>query len=587
MFFTYATFLSPRGPLAFAITDDEPAIYYNAKLWLDNRPFSHVVHPDLPLFYLGALALKFVGRDLSLAPAWVDIHLGLAAVLTCLALWWLARALRPGLPPVLIAAGLGLLLWCPSLLRYLQLYAAESFNLALGLPALTLFWLACRLDQPPQKTILLLAGCGALLGLCVAVKLTYLMYVVGFGAGAFIRVMGLPLGLGRRLLALAGLAASILAPALAFMAPVLGALLPVLGEAKGVAPHWPLNLEKLRQLYPPLFWVTALGAIACLAHLARGLWRALRRPARPAQASAGQAEPADPLWERDWPALSAMLLAGAGGMLYALMLVTTSHWDLSHPQHLLRYISPYVICAPFCLAAIHSWLSRWRPLDRALRWPPLEGLAALAILALVLAGTWDYAAYRRDFLDKFAAQNQADLAGLTQATKDFQGPWVIWDDSSSVLFGLPSFHLWGNYMFAANAYDAQLRQAYPHLRWLHLRSLAPSIRAGRLRPEPTADLGVSISAPYRHRRADRVADSQEQLQPPFVVIVRQDELQNEIRGEGGDLRPKLAAVLKDAYGAAVDPARWRRYGFGEHLWLILPVVAPAPAPAAAPTPPAE
>lgn len=588
IFFVYTAFISPRGPMALAITDNEPAIYYNAKLWLDGRPFSHVVHPDMPLHYLGALVLKLLGRDFALAPVWVDIHLGLAALLSALALWWLARALRPGLPPALIAAGLGLLLWSPSLLRYLQLYASESFNLALGLPALVLFWQACRLDLPPRRVLPLLAACGALLGVCVAIKLTYLMYVVGFGAGAFIRVMGLPLTRVRRLLALAGLAAAILAPALFFMAPVLAGVVLVMGEAKGVAAHWPQNVERLNALYPPLMWVTALGVAACLAHLLRGLWRRLRRPAAPAAPAetpaAGEPTappaPAAALWARDWPALAMLLLAGAGGMLYALMMITTSHWDASHPQDLLRFISPYVICAPLFLAAIYSWLGRAAWLDRFLRWPPLQGAAVAAILVLVLIGMGDYARHRRVFLDELAAQNQADLTGLTQATKDYPGPWVIWDDSSSILFGVASFHLWGNYDFAANAYDAELRQAYPHLRWLHLRSLAPSIREGRLRPDLVADFGVSINAPYRYRRADSVADSQAELRPPFVVIVRQDELVNEVKGEG--LRAKLAAVLGDVYGDAVDPARWRRFRFGQHYWVILPVSTPAAAPTPAP-----
>ena len=488
LFGLYAGWLVPRPYYVYEM-DAEPDYYYNARLIVTGHLPRGIHHPGTPVYYLGAGLLRLAGTSLEAAPAFFRLAHASACVALFLALLFFRRRVGSAGATAAVTALAAVLAW-PTVYTYADFFAADSFVLPVALVTVVLVRAVLRGEAPRPTATLLAAGAGA--GACLAVKMSAVPVAVAAGVAVVAwRVLGRP---GERPAARA--------PLLAFFSAALGTYLalvaPVLDR---IAENW-IGTFSRPDARPPasglrgglrggfLFlsrWnpLLAVGIVAALAGFVLAAARLLGRRDAP---------PAPRLWIPEAILVGLMAL----GFLYAVSasaevsLPDTDPGmsaDGPEPGVHFRNVAPTAAALPLLVlfAFEHATPERRRregALARAI------ALFAFATLAVTVVGHG-----RRRAV--FIATRQEAIRETRAALEHRASPperLAFWTGPSTDLLGEASFHFWGNYRYAEDAFDRELLDAFPGLTFFRgLREM----RIGHIGPER---VGARRESPPRSER---------------------------------------------------------------------------------------
>jgi hypothetical protein len=467
----YLTFVAPR-PYFMSSMDSEQDYYYNARLIAAGLPVS-THHPGTPIQYLGYLLLLTAGDGLQSTQQFFTLSYVVIAVLTGAGLLATCALILRRYPPGVTTLALAVTLaWAP-FLSYLNFFNADSFIVAAGLPTVALFWRAMEGSSPP-RWVLVTGGAG--IGLCLAIKMSFVPLAVallaGYGAHALLTIRREGVGgrtagtLGRMRRALAPL---FLGGAVAYAVATAPVIARVPGiwyrtltrpdtapQGGGVLSEFGKTLGLIARAEP--LWLLVVGVAAAVAVV--GFGRALRR-----RGLAGAASPAPDLqFDLISSGLFLVLLLAAFIYTGAAAVPITPGAELG--VHL-RNMSPVALGAPFLiLYGYESYRSR-RPAGRPETWWTQGILAAIGV-AVVVMSAGPHLRERRQFIAQHRATIEATEHKLASMARG-AGRIAFWTEASEDFMGEASFHLWGNYRYANQAFDSVLLRWFPDYTLFRLR----------------------------------------------------------------------------------------------------------------------
>ena len=474
--YVYSALISPR-PYYILEHDGEPDYYYNSRLIAFGLPVEGIHHPGTPIYYLGALVLELAGTSLDRTQTFFKyshfvIFLLRAAGLAAFVFIALRR-IPIGVSLLVVAS---VVAW-PSFFVYSQYFGPEAFVAAAGLPALAIFWDALHAARPPDNRRLFIAGVG--LGLCLAIKLSFLPVALAMLIASWVHLRGADIGgrgLAQRYLPFVLLPLGALASFLVSTAPIFGRLanvpvhfadhgnlqdLSLSGFGKAV--YW------FSQASLPYFVVLAAATVLIAYLLIRYLYKGM------ADGSRDHIAPRPDVRRLDYTAAGVFVLLMLLGVSYVMAkgevwgsvpAANVGGWLTrdSNPGVVLRQVAPSALGIPFLL------LYGYR-LARA-RWPSVDFeapyfQAALSLVGLAMIG-WSlvsYIGHRQDLIERDSQNVTAtveEISGL--AAPGTRAAIGGLDYGGSI--GEASFHLWGNYRHANGAFDRAVLASYP--RYSHL-----------------------------------------------------------------------------------------------------------------------
>jgi hypothetical protein len=469
----YGTLVQPR-PYYLTDIDSEQDYYYNARLIASGLPET-VHHPGTPVHYLAYGILSVSGDEVPKTQRFFDLSYLVIAIVTSLGLLAFGGlALRDESAGTAALALAAVLAW-PPFLTYLTILGADSFIVAAGLPAIGLFWHVLHGRTRPSRATLLASG--ASVGLCLAVKMSFVPVAIALFAGYAVWAIRRPPAPGSSPPG-SGVARSrpLILIGLGFVAGYLVAIAPVLGRVgviwsrtanrPDVVPRGESLAQELGQTALDLFrhapgW-TVLAVSGCaLAILMLGRAAGSTRSASRA--------PRD----TDQPTFDLLAAGVAVALLLAALVYTAAASTSVSPGSAvgirLRNMSPAALVVPLVILLAARAGSARIPARRATaRWRSPGGV--LAAIVVVAAAMLTDLGHRSRFItahQERTAATQGRLAQLAQGTARL----AFWTESDQDYLGAASFHFWGNYRYANQAYDHELVSQFPPYTFLRLRNL--------------------------------------------------------------------------------------------------------------------
>lgn len=473
----YASYAAVWAPRPYYLTemDAEQDYYYNARLIAAGLPTS-VHHPGTPVYYLGYGLLKLAGDEPSQTQRFFDLGyaaIGLLAALGFVVFW---RSALRDMPFSLSLGILGAVVAWPPFLAYLNFFNADAFVLTVGLVASAVFWRALAAAPPTGRRLEVIgAGC---LGLCLAVKMSFIPFVIALGCGYAIhawrdeRRQGVLIHTSGTLKRATPRLTSIV---LALVAGFLVGVLPVIGRVpfilarvlirpdvgpqgsigRDVADIWSL----LTGVNPPLVVLAAMAvALFATGVAARVI---------PRRITTGF-----PTEDFDYPSAALAL----GLLLLGLLYTAAASAAISPGAEAgvrLRNISPTFLGIPLALLFGFQAMRSAGASARVLR----ATAAAIGICSVLAAATSLHYEMRRR--REFIGRHTAAIA-ITRAWLDrlAEGPRraAFWTESAQDYAGDASFHFWGNYRYADGRFDADLLARYPGLTFFSIRNLRVELK---------------------------------------------------------------------------------------------------------------
>lgn len=181
----YKVFLSVRPLWAFHYDPEMPHFYASLQILSGQSP-EETHTPGTPLQVLGALIALFSGPS----PLNADsFRLGgyiIAFVMILVAAFFLIRTLAKGQPLTLQASLIWIFFIAPTSLLYLNIWSPELLCFPFGALAVIAIWYAFSRPASAGKTVF----AGAAVGLCIALKFTFLSWVPAFLIALVFRFKG-------------------------------------------------------------------------------------------------------------------------------------------------------------------------------------------------------------------------------------------------------------------------------------------------------------------------------------------------------------------------------------------------------------
>lgn len=580
-FVCYTTFAEPR-PYYVTDIDAEQDYYYNARMAAQHLPLS-VHHPGTPVQELGRLVLAAAGSGLDHTQRFMNVIYLIAALASAIAIATFIRLVVRDEPFGVSLLAVACVLGWPPFLTYLNNFGSDTFIVPVGLPALAWFW--ASLSQPIGRTRRSLIMSGLWLGVCLAVKMTFVPVAAAIGATALLRAWlrssrDQP-WLRRARAGLRGIAplvGSMLLTYLIATAPIWRRLALVWRQTfqrPDVSPHGGGFLgdvvTTLRVVVTGnLLLAMVAGAVVLL--VAGVVLVEIRRSAGgPGSANGGGED------EFDYVAGGVLLGILALGFVYTSAASAGIVMDYSEPGIQLRNISPTALFIPFGLACCSRWL-RTRRADQAALEPWLQlALVAIAI-AVVTLPVARYLGFRREFIHERMRRIEETRLRVDRLAEGSRRV-AFWTGSDQDYLGAASFHFWGNYRYANNHFDRQVLAAFPTYAFLRLRNIERQNKpAGP--PSPPSRYG-KIGEFYRSLFRDRpyyrdlggfYTGEAEGIQ--LAAMAFPDRELQEVPSMSLD---DFEALVRRGFGSA----RLRKERIAGIDWIFLEVARPGDAPPAA------
>lgn len=471
MLFVWLTFLSPR-PYTTVEGDIENDYFYNTLIESEGYSSLGSAHPGRPARFAYRLLFWVFGTDTGagwqLALNWS--YAGVFLLTAGVAVWFYLYMRRFTAPPIAFLA-LTTALTTPPVLAHYNHFGSESFVVPLGLALVGVGWAQLGSNRPPAPGFM--AGIGALAGLCLSTKLSFLPLVLSLGLalclaaaipqvsaagesdsgrargrrffiavicfwGMAILVHGLtclPLGLN-----FVSLWQHSLTRADAF---------PRGGSFLGQAFH---SVTLLLRVDPGLVFILAL-AVGVL--LTRAIRTGLDRRGR-ARAAVWEAAPR-----------VVFVVVAFLGLVYTLAASSFIVGMFRDAGFDLRNAGPSLLIVPVLV------LYAWGPHGgrSPARGVPNKTWAVLAIVALVCSSTAFHVVRREKFLRDYARYSAAAMARFAELREP--GTRVaFWEKNAGEVLGEATWRFWGNYRwYRQDSYDEVTLARFPDLTFFPLRSI--------------------------------------------------------------------------------------------------------------------
>lgn len=179
---SYKAFFNPR-PFWVQYFDPETIYFYTGMQILHGHKPANVDNPGTPVMLVSAAVLPFTGGNPLAFDAFRIAGYIVSLLLNASAAYLLVRWLFAGFPPLLQIVGLWVFFLCSQSLEYDTVWSPELFYFPVGAVFITAF---CRLlaETITWRGNLLVGG---ILGLCCALKFTFLAWVPAYGLALFLR----------------------------------------------------------------------------------------------------------------------------------------------------------------------------------------------------------------------------------------------------------------------------------------------------------------------------------------------------------------------------------------------------------------
>lgn len=478
LFVLHSRLVSPR-PYTVSEIDIEHDYYYNAKLIATGGAVGSSHHPGTPVYYLSSVLLRLSGDDLSRTQRFFDLAYGLVALASAGALAFFCVTVVRGAGLGAASLALGLVLSWPPVMSYWGYYGADSWSLALGLVAVSLFWKdLSSADGSALPGIL----CGAAAGVGLAVKMTFLPLLLSLLVGKALLTAGRCRRAWKedgaeRPKRLAAVGVFSLGLPVAFAAAYVVATLPILGRLPAVWLHTfqreevrppagafaaslGSGLADLWRWNPALVLAAGFAVAAFFATGAALLARSLRRGSTGAPVLA-------PATRGTFDTLAAGAFLGVLVLAFcytiASSVVVTPGAELGIR---LRNTVPSAVVLPLMVLFVDR--ARRDMLGGELGRRSTALAAGLGILCVLLAWT-AIARHRHAFVETRDARAKEVRARLRPPSPL---RLAFWTESADDHFGEMSFHFWGNYRYGYDRFDAELLRRYPDFTFLRLRDFS-------------------------------------------------------------------------------------------------------------------
>jgi hypothetical protein len=486
-FVCYTTFVAPR-PYYVTDIDSEQDYYYNAQMAASHLALS-VHHPGTPVHQLGRVILAVVGPELEHTQHFLDVAYLVAALASAIAIATFMRLVMRDEPSGASLLALACVLAWPPFLTYLNNFGTDSFIVAAGLPTLAWFWVSLSRPIGRARGALISAGVG--LGVCLALKMTFVPVAAAIGGTALVRAWiraprdrSLSHRARAALVEITPLVGSALVAYLAVTTPIWGRLSLIwwqtvrrpdaFPQGEGFLGDFLKTLTVVIEANPLL--VSVVGAVILL--LAVLVLAEIRRLA--AGRGSHKGAPGD---EFDFLAGGVLLGLLALGFAYTVAASAGIVASYSEAGIQLRNISPTALFIPFALAYCARWA---RARVSAGAWRAWWVQAALATIAgVVLAwGITRYLVFRREFIHDRVRRIEVTRSRLDRLS---DGPRRVafWTGSDQDFLGPASFHFWGNYRYANNQFDRPVLEQFPKYAFLRLRNIERQNRPAGPPPAPS------------------------------------------------------------------------------------------------------
>ncbi len=492
----YVTIAAPRPYYFTTDTGMEPDYYYNARLLAFGFPVNGTHHPGTPIYYLASWLMRLSGTALGSTQQFFNLSYVVVAVMIGAALSLFAWLLLHDLPLGTALLAISVLLAWPSALTYMNYFGADAFVVPAGLPTLTIFWKSLAHDRF-RTGLAVLSGAGV--GLCLAIKMSFVPLAVAVMiAGAMHAWRVRPAGTVRAIQALCAAPLTMVASFAVLTWPVRGQLPDILlntmvrEETRIESPNLVSAFVRTFGLLLRANWL--LGAMIVLV-IVGWLVACVRQwtLSRSSAAIAGREH-------CDWPAAAVFIALMGAAWSYTLGTVADDSRVITEYGILVRNSFPCALVWPFLVLFLDQ-TSRSQGVGWSRARPVQAALGAVGVVLILLSAS-TYAQYRQRFL---TSRHEA-IPGVMERLESQAIPGTrvaFWDGSPGDLFREASFHFFGNFSFAYDAFDQELTQRYPKITLFRLRDLKRL-----LPPRDTAPVMVSTSRPgWRHHMRQAVWDT--------------------------------------------------------------------------------
>jgi hypothetical protein len=469
--FVWLTFLSPR-PYTTVEGDIENDYFYNSLTESQGYAVLGSAHPGRPARLAYRLLFSVFGTDtgptLQRALNWA--YAGVFVLTAGTAVWFYLYTRRMSTPWIALLA-LMAALTTPPALAYYNHFGSESFVVPFGLLLVGLGW--TYLSSGLCPTLGRMAGIGAVGGLCLSTKLSFLPLVLPLGlalslAAAVPRAAAVGEGdpgrvRGRR----AALTMAAFWGALVFVHVLL--CLPL---GMDLAWLWHEDLTRT-DAFPRggSFLAQAFHSVTLLFRVDPGLvfilalavGVLLTRAIRTGLDRRGSARAA--VWEAAPRVV--FVVAAFAGLVYTLAASSFMVGMFRDAGFDLRNAGPSLLLVPVLV------LYAWGPHGgrSPVRGVPNTAWAVLAIVALVCSSTAFHVVRREKFLRDYARYSAAAMARFAELREP--GTRVaFWEKNAGEVLGEATWRFWGNYRwYRQDSYDDVTLARFPHLTFFPLRSL--------------------------------------------------------------------------------------------------------------------
>jgi hypothetical protein len=489
IFFLVSTFVLPR-PYYITEMDFEQDYYYNSRMIAEGIPLNYH-HPGTPIYYLGNLLFYILGTDPSRAQVFFHWGYLIVAAATAFSLVLFSRMLLRGLPTSVSVLILATIVVWPPFLTYSNYFGSDSFIVAAGLPTVTLFW---KKLESFEKNVALGILCGIGIGLCLAIKMTFLPLVAALFISAVIHAFlsvfnyfsahpkkwrkGLSLFLSQ----LVPLVFCSVISYLIFTAPVFNRLryiwVKTFTRQDAFPPSWNLPaeiLETFRVIFNdnPLFSVILVLLVIIFMSLVSYRVMLCYFPTRHELLGKENANRTD-TFDSFSGAVFLVLITTAFVYVSAAAVPITPGAETGVR---LRNISPCALFFPFMILYCYRYAHECLPTHLTRHSFYYRGIFAVAV-SILLVGWVSHFMTRHEIINDHLKRIGDTRKRL--GTMALKGDRIaFWTESDQDMLGDVSFHFWGNYRYARNYFDNSLLQQYPSFAFFKLRNVRYEISQAR------------------------------------------------------------------------------------------------------------
>jgi hypothetical protein len=463
------TFVLPR-PFYVWENDFDNGHYYNARALFYGLPIHNIEHPGTPVFLLERLLMTSRAAQPGHVQSFSNELYLVVGAAYCISIGFFCLVVLRRFSAGVAALVLSSLVAWPAFLMDLNYFCTESFILVGGLVALSAFWMILAAFPRPRTRLLVFAG--AACGLCLAIKLSFVPFVIVLLLAVSVSVLRADTRVGRKAFNLIVLwSMAVVAFSIAIL-PVFYRLDEILlntifrGDVRiqgGVAraageSAWALLRES------PAFVVLLVVVVVTAAVV----WIRQHK-------SHASGQPSTRPGAVGFDKSAGLVFIGLLSCSFVYVIACAApqlHYSYSVGNSL-RNASPLALVVPFGIIYVAQLRLERRYMVRTQTSHANRSLLGVALAIACVSVTFHLVVRNRMIADRLARIVAAETR-LGELQRQY-GVVAFWDKQ---LMGPASFHFWGNYRYAGSYFDNELLAKFKGYTWLDLRDIQAARKAG-------------------------------------------------------------------------------------------------------------